>query len=380
MLIIYYIMYIFNKYKLCDIIINMLGKHIILLGIETSCDETAASVCIDGKYVLSNIISSQISTHKIYGGVVPEIASRLHIDCIDYVVKAALDDANIKLSDVDAICATKGPGLSGALLVGYSFAKALSYANNIKLISVNHLMAHIASNYLITKVNSIDEIKNIENNKLENESITLPYICLLVSGGHTSLLLVHDKKTIETIGSTIDDAAGEAFDKVARALGLQYPGGPQIEKYASMYTDKNSSFANLFPRGEVKDRPYDFTFSGLKSAVLNYINKNKIDISKEDEIIKIAYAFQESVFDSLISRAISLAKDKNIKTIALAGGVAANKTLRKRLNSACMSNNIKSFVPNLSWTTDNAAMICAEGFIHFHEKENNYISSDIILD
>ena len=241
-------------------------------------------------------------------------------------------------------------------------------------------MAHIASNYLITKVNSVDDIDNIENNKLENESITLPYICLLVSGGHTSLLLVHDKKTIETIGSTIDDAAGEAFDKVARALGLQYPGGPQIEKYASMYTDKNSSFANLFPRGEVKERPYDFTFSGLKSAVLNYINKNKIDINKEDEIIKIAYAFQESVFDSLISRAISLAKDKNIKSIALAGGVAANKTLRERLNSACKGNNIKCFVPNLSWTTDNAAMICAEGFIHLHEKENNYISSDIILD
>ena len=357
----------------------MLGKHIILLGIETSCDETAASICVDGKYVLSNIISSQISTHKIYGGVVPEIASRLHIDCIDYVIKAALDDANIKLSDVDAICATKGPGLSGALLVGYSFAKSLSYANNIKLISVNHLMAHIASNYLINKVNSIDEIESIENNKLENESITLPYICLLVSGGHTSLLLVHDKKTIETIGSTIDDAAGEAFDKVARALGLPYPGGPQIEKYASMYKGKDD-ITNLFPRGEVKDRPYDFTFSGLKSAVLNYINKNKIDINKEDEIIKIAYAFEESVFDSLISRAISLAKDKNIKTIALAGGVAANKTLRDRLNSACKGNNIKCFVPNLSWTTDNAAMICAEGFIHLHEKENNYISSDIILD
>ena len=356
----------------------MFNTHTILLGIETSCDETAASVCIDGKYVLSNVISSQIATHRTYGGVVPEIASRLHIDCIDYVTKCALDEADVSLNDIDAICATKGPGLSGALLVGYSFAKSLCYSNNIKLIPVNHLLAHISANYLECSVNDLAELDNLVSN---NKILTPPYICLLVSGGHTSLCLVKTKTDIEIIGGTIDDAAGEAFDKVARALDLPYPGGPQIENNANEYNNKNDiSIINLFPRGQVKDRPYDFTFSGLKSSVLNYINKYKININDKKEVQKISYAFEESVFDTLISKTIALALEKNIKKVALAGGVAANKTLRERLKKSCESNCLEFYVPDIRWTTDNAAMICSEGFLHINDSDNNYIPSYIFLD
>ena len=356
----------------------MFKGHTILLGIETSCDETAASVCIDGKYVLSNVISSQIATHRNYGGVVPEIASRLHIDCIDYVTKCALDEAKVSLSNIDAICATKGPGLSGALLVGYSFAKSLCYSNNIKLIPVNHLLAHISANYLECSINSLDEIDTLSKN---SKTLIPPYICLLVSGGHTSLCLVKTKTDIEILGQTIDDAAGEAFDKVARALNLPYPGGPQIEKHALEYKNKDDdSIRNLFPRGQVKYRPYDFTFSGLKSSVLNYINKYKININDKEEVQKISYAFEESVFDTLISKTIALAKEKNIKKVALAGGVAANKTLRSRLDATAKNNNIEFFVPDIRWTTDNAAMICAEGYLHINENSKSYIDSDIFLD
>ena len=356
----------------------MFNKHTILLGIETSCDETAASVCVDGKYILSNVVSSQIATHRTYGGVVPEIASRLHIDCIDYVTKCALDEAGVSLSDIDAICATKGPGLSGALLVGYSFAKSLCYSNNIKLIPVNHLLAHIAANYLECSINNLNELSTL--NKNEN-ILSTPYICLLVSGGHTSLCLVKTKTDIEILGQTIDDAAGEAFDKVARALNLPYPGGPQIENNANEYNNKNDiSIINLFPRGQVKDRPYDFTFSGLKSSVLNYINKYKININDKYEVKKISYAFEESVFDTLISKTIALASEKNIKKVALAVGVAANKTLREKLKVSCTNNSIEFHVPDIRWTTDNAAMICAEGFLHMNENEKKYISSDIFLD
>ncbi len=359
----------------------MFNDHTILLGIETSCDETAASVCIDGKIVLSNVISSQIATHRTYGGVVPEIASRLHIDCIDYVTRCALDEAGISLNDIDAICATKGPGLSGALLVGYSFAKSLSYANGIRLIPVNHLLAHISANYLLCKIETLDDLNTLTMDNFPSSALNAPFICLLVSGGHTSLCLVKSKTDIEILGQTIDDAAGEAFDKVARALNLPYPGGPQIEKNALDFNNKEDvSIINLFPRGSVKDKPYDFTFSGLKSAVLNYINKYKVNSKDIKEVQKISYAFQESVFDALLSRTILLAKEKNITKVALAGGVAANKTLRMRLDTACKANNLQFFVPDIRWTTDNAAMVCAEGYLHLNDKNKSYIDSDIFLD
>lgn len=317
-------------------------KDILILAIESSCDETAAAVVKNGREVLSNIIFSQIELHKIYGGVVPEIASRKHIEKINYVIEAALKEASVTLNDIDAIGVTYGPGLVGALLVGVAEAKAISFARNIPLVGVHHIEGHISANYI------------------ENKELEPPFLSLVVSGGHTHLVLVKDYGLYEIIGRTRDDAAGEAFDKVARALGLGYPGGPKIDKLSR----EGNKMAVQFPRAQIEGAPYDFSFSGLKSAVLNHLNfceMKNIDINKAD----IAASFQEAVIDVLVSKAISAAKDHNVSKLALAGGVAANSSLRTAMASACEENNIRFYHPSPILCTDNAAMIGTAAYYEY---------------
>lgn len=319
-----------------------MDKDILILAIETSCDETAAAVVKNGREVLSNIIYSQIELHKIYGGVVPEIASRKHIEKINYVIESALSEAKVSLDDIDAIGVTYGPGLVGALLVGVAEAKAISYARNIPLVGVHHIEGHISANYI------------------ENKELKPPFLCLVVSGGHTHLVLVKDYGLYEIIGKTRDDAAGEAFDKVARALGLGYPGGPKIDKL-SREGDKT---AVHFPRAQIEGAPYDFSFSGLKSAVLNHLNyceMKQIQVNKAD----IAASFQEAVVDVLVTKTMDAAKDYNINKVALAGGVAANASLKNALASACEANNITFYHPSPILCTDNAAMIGAAAYYEY---------------
>lgn len=308
-----------------------------ILAIETSCDETAAAVVSNGRKVLSNIIYSQIDIHTLYGGVVPEIASRKHIEKINQVIKSALKDAGMKLDDIDAVGVTYGPGLVGSLLVGVAEAKAIAFAKSKPLIGVHHIEGHISANY-------------IENPKLEP-----PFLCLVVSGGHTHLVIVKDYGKYEVIGRTRDDAAGEAFDKVARTLDLGYPGGPKIEKLALI----GDSEAINFPRANVEGVPYDFSFSGLKSSVLNYVNSAKMKgqaYNKED----IAASFQKAVIDALLSRTIAAAGEYNLSKLALAGGVAANTAIRKAFEEECVKRNIDFYSPSILLCTDNAAMIgCA---------------------
>lgn len=312
-------------------------SNINILAIETSCDETAASVVRNGREVLSNIISSQIEIHKIYGGVVPEIASRRHIEKINQVIEEALKEANVTLDDIDAIGVTYGPGLVGALLVGVATAKAISFAANKPLIGVHHIEGHVSANYI------------------ENKELEPPFLCLIVSGGHTHLVLVKDYGEYEVIGKTRDDAAGEAYDKVARAIGLGYPGGPKIDKLAK----EGNSRAIVFPRAHIEGAPYDFSFSGLKSAVLNYLNSCEMkheDINRAD----VAASFQEAVVDVLVSKTIQAAKDYNMKKVAIAGGVAANSALQKAIKEACIEHGFEYYHPSPVFCTDNAAMIgCA---------------------
>ncbi len=314
----------------------------IILAIESSCDETSAAVVKNGREVLSNVISSQIATHKQYGGVVPEIASRQHIEAIDWVIDKALEDAKIKKEDIDAIAVTYGPGLVGALLVGLSEAKALAFALNKPLIPVHHIEGHIAANYI------------------QNKEWKPPFICEVISGGHTHLVHIKDYNEFEILGHTRDDAAGEAYDKVARVLGLTYPGGPQIEKI-SKNGDKD---AIKFPRVLLENDSYDFSFSGLKSAVLNYVNKAQMkgeEIKKED----VAASFQQAVVDVLVEKAIKACKDLNIKKLALAGGVSANSHLRSEMEKACLKEGIELCVPDLVLCTDNAAMIGAAAYYEY---------------
>ncbi len=317
-------------------------KDILILGIESSCDETAASVVANGRHVLSNIISSQIETHKLYGGVVPEIASRKHIENIDGVVEEALKEAKVTLEDIDAIAVTYGPGLVGALLVGVAHAKALAYTAKKPLVGVHHIEGHVSANFI------------------ESPELEPPFICMIVSGGHTHLVKVADYGSYEIIGRTRDDAAGEAFDKVARAIGLGYPGGPKIDKL-SLEGNEN---AIDFPKAKIADAPYDFSFSGVKSAVLNYINicqmKNQ-EINKAD----IAASFQKSVVDAIVSRTIMAAKEQKIDKVALAGGVAANKGLRAGMKKACEENGLKLYYPSPVLCTDNAAMIASAGYYEY---------------
>ncbi|WP_029200129.1 tRNA (adenosine(37)-N6)-threonylcarbamoyltransferase complex transferase subunit TsaD [Oribacterium sp. NK2B42] len=317
-------------------------KDINILGIESSCDETAAAVIRNGREVRSNIISSQIAIHTEYGGVVPEIASRKHIEKIDDVISLAMKEADCTFDDIDAIAVTYGPGLVGALLVGVAEAKALSFALNKPLVGIHHIEGHISANYI------------------ENKDLEPPFACLIVSGGHTHLVVVEDYGKYEIVGRSRDDAAGEAFDKVARAVGLGYPGGPKIDKAAR----NGDPHAIDFPRGTVADNPYDFSFSGIKSAVLNYINKAKM--KKETiNVPDLCASFQEAVTDSLVSRAIGLCKERGYKKLAIAGGVASNSHIRSRLESECAENGISFYRPSPVLCTDNAAMIGCAGYYEY---------------
>lgn len=319
-----------------------MDKDILILAIESSCDETAAAVVKNGRTVLSNVISSQIALHTLYGGVVPEIASRKHIEKINQVIKQALSEADTELKDIDAIGVTYGPGLVGALLVGVAQAKAISYASGKPLIGVHHIEGHVSANF-------------IEHNDLKP-----PFLCLIVSGGHTHLVIVKDYGKYEIIGRTHDDAAGEAFDKVARAIGLGYPGGPKVDKLAK----EGNKHAVLFPRASIAGAPYDFSFSGLKSAVLNHLNSCAM---KGEEVNKadIAASFQEAVVDALVIKTIAAAKDYNMTQIAMAGGVASNSALRQAMEKACIEKGFKLYYPSPVLCTDNAAMIGAAAYYEY---------------
>ncbi|MGD9568254.1 MAG: tRNA (adenosine(37)-N6)-threonylcarbamoyltransferase complex transferase subunit TsaD [Sedimentibacter sp.] len=320
--------------------------NVLILAIESSCDETAASVIENGRNVLSNIISSQIEIHKEFGGVVPEVASRKHIENINDVVEEALTKANVTQEQIDAIAVTYGPGLVGALLVGVNFAKGLCYAWNKPLIGVNHIEGHICANYI------------------EDKGLEPPFVCLVASGGHTHLVYVKNYGDYEILGKTRDDAAGEAFDKIARAIGLGYPGGPLIDKAAKL----GNKDAIKFPRVIIDDDTLDFSFSGLKSAVLNYIHNSE---QKNEEIVveDVAASFQQAVVEVLVMKTIKAAKKKNCSTIALAGGVASNSYLRRMLQDECLRNNYKFTRPLPILCTDNAAMIGCAGYYKYLNKQ-----------
>ena len=320
----------------------MMPRQIKILAIESSCDETAAAVVVDGRTVCSNIISSQIALHTLYGGVVPEIASRKHIEKINQVIEEALREADTTLDDLDAVGVTYGPGLVGALLVGVAEAKAISYGKKIPLVGVHHIEGHICANYI------------------ENKELEPPFLCLVVSGGHTHLVKVQDYGTYEVIGRTRDDAAGEAFDKVARAIGLGYPGGPKIEKVSR----EGDPHAIEFPRAKVADGPYDFSFSGLKSAVLNYLNGCKmkgIPVVQAD----VAASFQKAVVDVLGGNAVKAIEEFQAERFAIAGGVASNGVFREAMRDACTKKGVKFYHPSPVLCTDNAAMIGAAAYYDF---------------
>lgn len=317
-------------------------RDTLILAIESSCDETAAAVVKNGRTVLSNVISSQIELHKLYGGVVPEIASRKHIEKINQVIEEALGEAQVTLDDLDAIGVTYGPGLVGALLVGVAEAKAISYAKNLPLVGVHHIEGHVSANY-------------IEHLELEP-----PFLCLIVSGGHTHLVIVKDYGEFEILGRTRDDAAGEAFDKVARAIGLGYPGGPKIDKLSL----EGNPDAIVFPKGRIDGAPYDFSFSGVKSAVLNYLNQAKMQ-GREINRADLAASFQKSVTEVLVEHTVQAAKDYNMKKVAMAGGVAANQHLRAAMREACIREGYQFYYPSPIFCTDNAAMIGAAAYYEY---------------
>ncbi|MCD8104540.1 MAG: tRNA (adenosine(37)-N6)-threonylcarbamoyltransferase complex transferase subunit TsaD [Lachnospiraceae bacterium] len=317
---------------------------VCILAIESSCDETAAAVVRNGREVLSNIIFSQIDLHKVYGGVVPEIASRKHIEKINQVIREALEVAGKTWDDLDAIAVTYGPGLVGALLVGVAEAKAISYARKLPLVGVHHIEGHISANYI------------------ENKDLEPPFICLVVSGGHTHLVRVKDYGEYEILGRTRDDAAGEAYDKVARAIGLGYPGGPKID----CLSKEGNPDAIAFPKAKVAGAPYDFSFSGLKSAVLNYLNGCRMKgepISEAD----VAASFQKAVVDVLVEHAMLAVKESGLDKFALAGGVASNSALRAAAESACQERGIRFYRPSPIFCTDNAAMIGAAGYYEYRK-------------
>lgn len=319
-----------------------MNEEIKILAIESSCDETAAAVVVNGRDVRSNIISSQIALHTLYGGVVPEIASRKHVENINYVIQEALDTAQMTLDDMDAIAVTYGPGLVGALLVGVAEAKAISYAKHLPLIGVHHIEGHISANYI------------------ENKDLEPPYICLVVSGGHSHLVKVLDYGEYQVLGRTRDDAAGEAFDKVARAIGLGYPGGPKIDKAAK----EGNPQAISFPRASIADHPYDFSFSGLKSAVLNYLNQCEMKGESYNQA-DVAASFQQAVVDVLTDHAMMAMQESGMKKLAIAGGVASNTALRKAMQEKCTANGITFYSPSPILCTDNAAMIGAAGYYEY---------------
>ena len=313
-----------------------------VLAIESSCDETAAAVVVNGREVLSNVISSQIDIHKLYGGVVPEIASRKHIEKINQVIQEALEESDKTMEDIDAVCVTYGPGLVGALLVGVGAAKALAYATHKPLVGVHHIEGHISANFI------------------ENKDLEPPFLCLVASGGHSHLVIVKEYGEYEILGRTRDDAAGEAFDKVARAIGLGYPGGPKIDKLAK----EGDPDAIEFPKASIDGAPYDFSFSGVKSAVLNYSNGCKMKQVPYNEA-DIAASFQKAVVGVLVDHTMKAAKDYGIKKVAIAGGVACNSALRQAMEDACQKRGYKFYRPSPILCTDNAAMIRAAGYYEY---------------
>ena len=317
-------------------------KDVFILAIESSCDETAASVVKNGREVLSNVISSQIALHTLYGGVVPEIASRKHIEKINQVIEEALKEAGVTLKDITAIAVTYGPGLVGALLVGVSAAKAISFATGIPLIGVHHIEGHISANFI------------------ENKELEPPFVCLVASGGHSHLVVVKDYGEYEIIGRTRDDAAGEAFDKVARAIGLGYPGGPKIDKLSK----EGNPDAIHFPRAKVQENEYDFSFSGLKSAVLNYLNGCQM---KGEPVCKadVAASFQKAVIEVLVEHSLHAVKEFGYDKFAIAGGVASNSSLRAAFEEACAENHVTFYHPSPIFCTDNAAMIGVAGYYEY---------------
>jgi len=317
-------------------------SDVLILAIESSCDETAAAVVKNGREVLSNVISSQIDLHTLYGGVVPEIASRKHIEKINQVVRQALSDAKVTWDDITAIAVTYGPGLVGALLVGVSFAKSLAFALKKPLVGVHHIEGHISANYI------------------ENKELKPPFMCLVVSGGHSHLVRVKDYGEYEILGRTRDDAAGEAFDKVARAIGLGYPGGPKIDKVSN----EGNPDAIRFPRPKFDDNEYDFSFSGLKSAVLNYLNSCEM---KGETVCQadVAASFQKAVVDVLVGHSMEALKKYDFKTFAIAGGVASNTHLRKAFEEECKKKGITFYHPSPVLCTDNAAMIGAAAYYEY---------------
>lgn len=318
-------------------------KDIKILAIESSCDETSAAVVVNGRKVLSNVISSQIDIHTKFGGVVPEVASRKHIEAISIVVDKAMQEANIDFKDIDAVGVTYGPGLVGALLVGLQYAKGLSYALGKPLVGVNHIEGHISANFI------------------QYPDLEPPFVCLVVSGGHTYLVYMKDHGDFEVLGQTRDDAAGEAYDKVARAVGLGYPGGPKIDRIAK----EGNEDAIKFPRANFHDKEsLDFSFSGLKSSVLNYLNQKKM---KGEEINRpdVAASFQKAVVDFLVDNSIRACRMKHVDKIAVAGGVAANTSLREHMKKACMEHGIDVLFPDFVLCTDNAAMIGSAAYFEY---------------
>ena len=327
-------------------------EDVLILGIETSCDETAAAVVKNGEEVLSNVISSQVALHAEFGGVVPEIASRNHLEKIDEVIRLAIKEAGISMQELTAIAVTVGPGLVGALLVGVSEAKALAFALGKPLIPVHHIEGHIAANFI------------------SNPECEPPFVCLVASGGHSHLLLVEDYGKIRIYGRTRDDAAGEAFDKVARAVGLGYPGGPKLEKMAK----EGNPHAYHFPTAKMEDAPYDFGFSGVKSAVLNEMNRKKM-LGEEVRVADLCASFQENVTEVLSEKAIALCKELHINRLSIAGGVAANGKLREKMEEKAKQEGMEFFCPKLILCTDNAAMIAAAAY---HEwKKGNFAGHDV---
>lgn len=308
----------------------------ICLGIESSCDETSVAIVKNGREVLANVVSTQIPIHKKFGGVVPEIASRKHLTNIAFVVKEALDNANLDFKDIDYIGVTYGPGLIGALLVGVAYAKSLAYALNIPIVPTHHIEGHIAANYLTY------------------ESLKPPFMALVVSGGHTHLINVKDYTDFEIIGKTRDDAVGEAFDKVARVLGLPYPGGPEVSKLA-----RDGEFTYKLPKTKFDN--YDFSFSGIKTAVINIAHKEGESLKRED----LACSFEETVTDELVDNCIRAMKDLKINKVVLAGGVSANLVLREKLLKASKQRNYECFLPDLKYCTDNAAMIASAAHYNY---------------
>lgn len=320
-------------------------KDTFILAIESSCDETSAAVVVNGRKVLSNVISSQIDIHKKFGGVVPEVASRMHIEAINWVVEEALNEAGVTLKDIDAIGVTYGPGLVGALLVGLQYAKGLAYSLDIPLIGVNHIEGHICANFI------------------QYEDLEPPFVTLVVSGGHTFIVYMKDFGDFEVIGQTRDDAVGEAYDKVARAVGLGYPGGPKIDKLAK----EGNEEAIKFPKAKFNENTLDFSFSGVKSAVLNYLNKMNMqnqEINKAD----VVASFQKAVVDVLCENVFETCKRKKINKIAIAGGVASNSYLRKRLIDEGNKKNISILFPAPILCTDNAAMIGSAAYFELQKK------------